>query len=124
MKSLPPQPSPDDVSHLAELYQGPFALDFSYEEWAASYRDGLHARYLQVMENAVGSDLATGHFARGIALARRALAVDPEAEQIELTLLRLLRLSGAHAAAAEQYAHYSSVFRSSLGLEPPPLEAL
>ena len=39
-------------------------------------------------------------------------------------LVRLLRLSGAHAAAAEQYAHYSAVLKEGLGIEPPPLDAL
>jgi DNA-binding SARP family transcriptional activator len=124
LKSLPSQPSPSDVDRLAAMYQGPFALDFAYEDWAVGFRDSLHAAYLQVMENAVASDLASGHFARGIAVARRALVVDPDTEQIELSLLRLLRLSGAHAAAAEQYAHYSAVLRNSLGIEPPPLDAL
>jgi DNA-binding SARP family transcriptional activator len=124
LKGLPADPSPTDVERLFTMYRGPFALDFAYEEWAVAYRDQLHASYLQVIETAVASDIASGHFARGIRLARQALAVDPEAEQIELSLLRLLRLSGAHAAAAEQYVHYSTQLRELLGIEPPPLEAL
>jgi len=124
IRSLPPRPTPSDVERLVATYQGQFALDFAYEDWAVAYRDLLHSSYLQVVENAVAADTASGHFNRGILLARRALTVDPEAEQVELSLLRLLRLSGAHAAAAEQYAHYSSVLRDSLGLEPPPLESL
>ena len=39
-------------------------------------------------------------------------------------LLRLYRASGAHAAAAEQYAHYASAMREQLGIEPPPLDSL
>jgi DNA-binding SARP family transcriptional activator len=124
IKALPPTPSPGDVQRLATMYQGPFALDFAYEEWAVGYRDGLHAAYLQVLETAIASDSSSGHFARGIGLARRALAVDPEAEQVELSLLRMLRLSGAHAAAAEQYEHYSTHLREALGVEAPPLELL
>ncbi|MEJ7696538.1 MAG: BTAD domain-containing putative transcriptional regulator [Candidatus Limnocylindrales bacterium] len=50
------------------------------------------------------------------------LTVDPDAEQIEVSLLRLYRVTGAHAAAAEQYAHYAAVMRNELGLEPPALE--
>ena len=60
--------------------EGRFALDFEYEEWAAPYRDWLHASYLEVVERAVASDLETGHFDRGIRLARRVLDVDPGAE--------------------------------------------
>jgi DNA-binding SARP family transcriptional activator len=48
--------------------------------------------------------------------------VDPGADAIEAMLVRLYRRSGAHAAAAEQYAHYSSVLRDQLGVEPPAIE--
>ena len=76
------------------------------------------------MERAVVSDLESGHFDRGISVARRVLDVDPRAESVELTLLRLYRASSAHAAAAEQYGHYASQFREQLGMEPPSLDDL
>jgi len=47
-----------------------------------------------------------------------------QAEHLEFALLRLYRLTGAHAAAAEQYGHYAAVVREELGLEPPPLDAV
>ncbi len=72
----------------------------------------------------MSDDVTTGHYNRGIGVARRALEVDPGAEQVEISLLRLYRATGAHAAAAEQYAHYAAVMREELGIEPPPLEAL
>jgi DNA-binding SARP family transcriptional activator len=124
IRSISPRPSPDDVERLVKTYRGRFALDFEYEEWAGAYRDGLHAAFLEIVERSVLDDFMTGHFERGIGVARRALEVDPAAEQIEISLLRMYRASGAHAAAAEQYAHYASVMRAELGLEPPPLEAL
>jgi LuxR family maltose regulon positive regulatory protein len=124
IKSLPPTPTPDQVLELATDYVGRFALDFEYEEWAAPYRDWLHASFLEVVERAVISDMSSGHFERGITLARRVLDIDPTAEQVEVSLLRLYRASGAHAAAAEQYGHYALMMRDQLGLEPPPLDAL
>jgi DNA-binding SARP family transcriptional activator len=124
VKALGPNPSPDEVRKLVDMYRGPFALDFAYEEWAVVYRDALHSSYLQVVETAVSNDTATGHWHRGIVTARSALGVDPNAEHIEASLVRLLRLTGAHAAAAEQYAHYSSALKEHLGIEPPPLDAL
>jgi hypothetical protein len=39
-------------------------------------------------------------------------------------LLRLYRVTGAHSAAAEQYAHYAAMIRDEVGVEPPPLESL
>ncbi len=124
LKALPIVPTPDQVFELADHYHGRFALDFEYEDWAAPYRDWLHSSFLEVIEKGVSGDLESGHFARGIKLARRVLDIDPNAEQVEVSLLRLYRASGAHAAAAEQYAHYANSMRELLGLEPPTLESL
>jgi DNA-binding SARP family transcriptional activator len=124
IRELPPQPTPDDVDRLTTLYRGRFALDFEYEDWATTYRDPLHAAYLEIVERSVLEDFRFGHYDRGISIARRALEVDSTAEQIELCLLRLYRVTGAHSAAAEQYSHYATVMRDELGLEPLPLESL
>jgi DNA-binding SARP family transcriptional activator len=118
------EPSPEEVDLLTREYTGRFALDFEYEDWATAYRDPLHAAYLEIVERSVLDDFRSGHYDRGILIARRALEVDPSAEQIEVGLLRLYRVTGAHAAAAEQYAHYAAVMRDELGVEPPPLEAI
>jgi DNA-binding SARP family transcriptional activator/tetratricopeptide (TPR) repeat protein len=124
LRTFSKEPTPDDVEALVELYAGRFALDFEYEEWAGAYRDSLHAAYLEVVERSVLDDFGTGHHDRGIRVARRALDIDSSAENIEVSLLRLYRVTGAHSAAAEQYAHYATALREDLGLEPPPLESL
>ena len=121
---LAEDPSPDSVEALSDCYKGKFALDFSYEEWAVPYRDALHVAYLSVIEAAVNRDIETGHHDRGIRLARRALSIDPDQESLELSLLRLYRVTGAHSAAAEQYAHYAAYLREELGVDPPPLASL
>jgi DNA-binding SARP family transcriptional activator len=122
--ALGPNPSPADVDRLSETYLGRFALDFSYDEWSVPFRDALHVAYLRVIEAAVNRDIESGHFERGITLARRALDIDPDLENLELSLLRLYRVTGAHSAAAEQYAHYAAYLREELGIEPPPLASL
>ena len=121
IRSLPPNPTPDQVWQLALAYRGRFALDFAYEDWATEYRDTLHASYLRVVEASVRLDLDGGHFARGIVLAERALEVDPDSDSLQASLVRLYRLAGVHAAAAEQYGHYTSTLRE-LGLVPPPID--
>ena len=109
---------PKGAVELAKHYRGKFALDFAYEEWSAPYRDALHAAYLRVVELAVRLDLDAGHFDRGTFIAERAAEVDPDSEEIQAALVRLYSHSGAHAAAAEQYAHYANAMRD-LGAEPP-----
>jgi DNA-binding SARP family transcriptional activator len=123
IRSMPGSPTPEGSLALAHEYQGRFALDFAYEQWSVPYRDSLHASYLRVMEHAVRMDLDAGHFGRGTFLAERAAEVDPEAEEIQVALVRLYRLSGAHAAAAEQYGHYVHSMRE-LGVEPVALADL
>ncbi|HEX9017052.1 MAG TPA: BTAD domain-containing putative transcriptional regulator, partial [Chloroflexota bacterium] len=124
MTSLPAHPRPDEIEKLVTEYRGRFAMDFAYEDWASAYRDGMHAAYLEAVEDAMVDDTNAGHFDRAIGLARRGLSVDPDAEQLELGLLRLYRRTGAHAAAAEQYQHYAAYLRSELGVEPPPLTSI
>jgi DNA-binding SARP family transcriptional activator len=48
---------------------------------------------------------------------------EPEADELQLALTRLYRLSGSLAAAAEQYEHYARSQRD-LGLEPEPFDQL
>jgi DNA-binding SARP family transcriptional activator len=117
-------PSPELVTKLAETYTGRFAADFIYEDWAAGFRDSLHASYLDRVERAIVADTNAGVFERALSVAQLALQADPEAEQIEVCLLRLYRRMGAMAAATEQYAHYASMLRDQLGVEPPSLESI
>ncbi|TME10560.1 MAG: hypothetical protein E6I65_08450 [Chloroflexi bacterium] len=117
---MPGDPTPEASIVLATEYRGRFALDFAYEEWSAPYRDALHASYLRVVEHAIRQDLDSGHFVRGTFIAERAAEVDPDAEEIQVALVRLYRHSGAHAAAAEQYGHYARSMRD-LGVEPVAL---
>ena len=112
------------IVELIELYRGRFALDFSYEDWASDYRDNLHAAVLSVAETGIEGRLRLGDFETAIKGAHRILAVDPEADAIELLLLRAYKAGGRQAAAAEQYAHYAAVQRDQLGVNPPPLDEI
>jgi DNA-binding SARP family transcriptional activator len=109
------------VDELAGTYRGRFALDFAYEEWAAIHRDSMHAGYLEVMERAILARSDRGDLDGAIRLARAVVDTDPSADSVEVALIRLYRLTGSHAAAAEQYAHYSSAQRSELGVDVPAL---
>jgi ATP/maltotriose-dependent transcriptional regulator MalT/DNA-binding SARP family transcriptional activator len=117
-------PTAELVSRLGDLYVGRFALDFAYEDWANAFRESLHVAYLHVIESSIRDDIRTGHFERGVEVARRALELDPGLDSLALSLLRLLKVAGAHSAAAEQYGRYAHLVRDELGLDPPPLDAI
>jgi DNA-binding SARP family transcriptional activator len=121
--AMPAEPHPEEAVGLATEYGGRFALDFAYEDWATSYRDSLHAAYLRVIELSVRNGMDSGQYLHGTYLAERASEVDPEAEEIQLALVQLYRMAGAHAAAAEKYGQYASAMRN-LGLDPVPLAEL
>ena len=122
-RSMPGDPTPEGSVALAGEYRGRFALDFAYEEWATPYRDQLHASYLKVIEHAIRLDANAGQVARGTFLAERAAEVDPDSEEIQTALIRLYRMSGAHAAAAEKYGQYERIMRD-LGVDPIPLDEI
>ncbi len=124
MRALGSDPPFPAVMALAAEYRGRFALDFSYDDWASMHRESLHAQYLEVMERAIASSTATGRFTDALELSRCALETDPTLDQIEASLVKMYRLLGAHAAATEQYQHYTSFMREQLGIDPPPLDQL
>jgi DNA-binding SARP family transcriptional activator len=109
---------------MAAEYRGRFALDFLYDDWAASHRELLHAQYLEVMERTIAETMSAGRFGEAVELSRAVLETDPSLDHIQASLVKLYRLLGAHAAAAEQYTQYVAVMRDELGLEPPPLDQL
>lgn len=117
-----------DTQRLLELlldnYQGKWATEFSYEEWAEAYRDGLHAAFLSEVQRMLTTGAGGSSVRWRLWLAQRALAIDPNADEIEVALIRLYRSIGANAAASEQYSHYAATIREELGVEPPPLEDL
>ncbi len=124
IRVLGPEPPVPAVLKLAGEYRGKFALDFTYDDWASMHRDSLHAQYLEVMERAIAFSTATGRFAEAMELSRALLETDPSLDQVEASLVKMYRLLGAHAAAAEQYQHYTTVIRDELGIEPPPLDQM
>jgi LuxR family maltose regulon positive regulatory protein len=123
MREVRGDPTPDQALALARNYLGKFALDFVYEDWSVEYRETLHASYLRVIELALRLDLKSGHYFRGIEVAQLAAEAEPASEELQLALLRLLRLSGSHAAASEQYGLYAQTLRE-LGVDPPPLSSI
>lgn len=123
VKTVGTPADPAQAIELARAYRGRFALDFLYEDWASQYRDSLHAAYLRVVESSLRADTDSGHYERGILLAQVATEAEPEAEELQMSLTRLYRLSGSLAAASEQYQNYARSQRD-LGLEPEPFETL
>jgi DNA-binding SARP family transcriptional activator len=114
----------DSAERAIRLYQGRFAPEFEYEDWAIATREALHAAYLGLVQRTARDLASVGHWGRAAELSRLALAVDPEAEAIERGLIALYESAGSHAAAAEQYSHFAAGHRETYGVEAPPLDEI
>ena len=100
-----------DVEPLLNLYRGPFAPEFEYEEWALSWRARVHAAYLDFARSAVERLTRQGGLSTAVDVCLRVLAVDPDARDVERALVWLYWRGGARSAAETQYAHLASAER-------------
>ncbi len=76
------------------------------------------------MERTISAAMGSGRFPEALKLARALVDTDPSLDQVQATLVKMYRVLGAHAAAAEQYQLYASVMRDDFGLDPPPLDQM
>jgi ATP/maltotriose-dependent transcriptional regulator MalT/DNA-binding SARP family transcriptional activator len=102
-----------------DRYTGRFCPEFEYEEWSSAWRDRLHASYLHLVTEVETALVAEGRLTEAAAITQKALAIEPEAVDLEGRLVSLYMSLGSRAAAAEQYAHYSRTHREQLGVDPP-----
>jgi ATP/maltotriose-dependent transcriptional regulator MalT/DNA-binding SARP family transcriptional activator len=123
VRALDDDSSIETVEALSAAYVDRFATDFAYEEWAVDYREWLHVSYLHAVESAIRNVMSAGAADRSVGLARRALETEPRLESLGLSLLKVLKATGSHAAAAEQYERYAALLRQEIGVEPPPYDA-
>lgn len=112
----------DVVNKLVAAYRAQFALDFIYDEWAATFRDQLHVAFLGAVAQAVAGNTGTADIRWRLWVGQQVLLVDPEADDVEAQVIGLYRTAQATAAAREQYAHYAATMRDQLGIEPPSIE--
>jgi DNA-binding SARP family transcriptional activator len=108
----------DAIDKLVEVYVGKYAIDFAYEDWAHDYRETLHSAVLGAVELEISRRRTEGEHDSAIRMAQRLLAIDPQADAIELELIRTYKGGARQAAAVEQYAHYAAFVRQELGTEP------
>ena len=128
-RRLPPEPSAGCRS--ADLFpsiRGHFALDFAYEDWAVAHREALHAALpAGRRETRLRRDAwRQGTCDRGIVTARsRSRRSTQRLSTSRPRFVRMLRLSGVACGRGRAVrALLSACFEESLGIEPPPLDAL
>lgn len=114
----------DDQARALGLYRGRFAPDFEYEEWSLAWRDRLHANYLGLAKRVFKRLVGNGRHEEAVRVCQVALAVEPNALDIEQALVWAYAYMGLASAAAGQYAHLAQAHQAELGLAAPPLSEL
>jgi DNA-binding SARP family transcriptional activator len=112
----------DDASLLqleqaVALYRGDL-LDGWYQDWCLFERERLQNEFLDMLEKLVTSYETRRDCERGLAHARRMLAVDPAREQAHRHVMRLQVLAGNHTEALREYERCERSVMQELGVKP------
>ena len=115
--------SPGALERAGELYRGEFLEGFAlneeaYEEWLRAERAELHERAIAALMSLLRRYLDDGNAARGVPVARRALALDPLRETAHRALMRLYADTGDRALALKQYQSCRNTLNAELGVQP------
>jgi ATP/maltotriose-dependent transcriptional regulator MalT/DNA-binding SARP family transcriptional activator len=114
----------DGGAQLVRLYDGPFAPEFEYEEWAEDWRSHVHATFLRLAHNTSTALVAQGRFSQAVEVLNRAVELDQDAHDLHAQLIRALHAAGARDAAAERYRRWALRARRDLDADPPSLDEL
>jgi len=116
----------DALRRAIALYRGPFLDGFAlpacpeFELWAAGERQAWERRYLDALALLVNDAADCGAYAQAIALAQRALAVDPLAEEMHRQLMTFYAAVGDRTAALRQFEQCVVTLERELGVSPLP----
>lgn len=108
-----------EAASLLRSYQGKFAPEFEYEDWAIQWREFVHAAFLELTEKTAREWLRHGLPSEAAALLSHAVEVDRDAFELRPLLLAALVKSGAKAAAQRLHKVYSLDSEREFG-EPLP----
>jgi LuxR family transcriptional regulator, maltose regulon positive regulatory protein len=111
---------PAEIQQLLDSYRGHFAPEFEYEEWAMAWRSRVHAAYLDFARYAISAFVRADRLKPACDAALATLGVDPQASDVERSLIWLYWRIGATSAAERQYAHWAREQRAD-GFSADPL---
>jgi two-component SAPR family response regulator len=99
-------------------YKGPFLSD-SASQWASERRRELELRYLDLVGTLANEALMKDQPNRAVSYLRKALAVDPLRDDLNLKYLQALGRLGLLSEASLHYHQYVALVRQELGIDPP-----
>lgn len=113
----------ESLDPATRLYSGDFLDGFlideeRFDQWVIAERDRLHRVALRAHANLVEILTRADSLDEAIAVAQRALRIDPLQESMHRTLMRLYMQSGDLLNALQQFDNCAKVLRRELDVEP------
>lgn len=90
----------------------------AFETWLLSEQRHVAAASEAILHEAALASMSRGELDTALGYAVRAAAMSPLDENHQALLIRLYRLAGDDAAAAQQFAAYTETFHRELGVVP------
>jgi len=101
-----------------DLYRGDYLPEAATEIWAMSTATYFRYRYINTVNEALEELTAQGRFDDVVALAGRAIAIDPYEESLYFNLILALVNTNRLRAAREQYESMTKLFYGEFGVAP------
>lgn len=105
------------LKQAISLYTQPYLQDV-YMEWADKRRDDLKNLFLESLIDLAGYETKDGKYREAKRLYEKILDIDPYRDEVHLSLMKSLVLSGAPSAAIAHFKDYRSLLRKELNAEP------
>jgi predicted ATPase/DNA-binding SARP family transcriptional activator len=112
------------LSQTLALYSGDFLEGFFlrdsevFETWLSMERERLHKRIVEAVHHLALFSLQNHDYAKGIAYARRLVALDPTWEEAHRTLMQLLAFANQRASALAQFQICKQILAEEFNVAP------
>ena len=100
------------------LYTGDLVLEDQYEDWAIAYRERLSGLRVTLLVRLAGVQEQSGDLNAAIEALQEAVASDPEHEEAQGLLMRLLVQAGRRHLALRHYQALQAALQRELDVEP------
>ena len=110
--------TPQAYREALRLYTGDLVLEDQYEDWVIAYREWLSGLRVTLLVHLAGVQEQSGDLSAAIDALQEAVVSDPEHEEAQGLLMRLLVQAGRRHLALRHYQALRAALQRELDVEP------